>query len=427
MVYQEVEKALKFAEKLGVKEVEIWIEKEKIKELSWREGKEIGNITTFTGVGIRVIEGKKQGLFSFTGFNENLLERGITIAYKIAKTSKKDPFFPGLPEKYEKSNVENIYDKKIEEMDFEKTHELKEKISEYMEFPKGILKAISSQVYLFSFNDKIEEKVTKILATLRAKYGEHTLKKAFSARTTEKFQEGIENFSKRREMLKNFKEPKIINSCKIDVLLMPEIAGAVFKKMLAEQVCADIVEKGKSVFNETEKEIAMENLTLIDSGILPHASLSKTFDGDGLATKETLLVEKGILKSFLHNYYTACIENAESTGNGYRKYNSFPFISPNNLILKEGNVKLEELDNCLFVYKIIGLKQSNPSQGIVNFNVACGFLKKGENLIPVSGVMVYDDFLDIIKNRIEICKGAELHNGFYFPPVLMKNVNIAGK
>lgn len=428
-MYEEVDKALKFAEKLGIEDLEIWIEHDKIKELSWREDTEIADATHFTGVGVRAIIGKKQGIFSFTGFSEKLLKRGVKIAYKIARISRQDPFFSGLPEKYEKNDVKNIRDKRIEEMCFEEMKDVKECITDLAraEFPKGSLKAVSSQVFLFSLTDEIHEITTKIFAGLRMKYGEHTFKKSFSSRTLEKFRESFAIFSKRADTLKNFRNPKIIESGKIDIVLMPEVAGAVFRKMLAEQLCADLVQKGKSTFHETEIDIAGEGFTLTDSGVVEHAVASRSFDGDGLKTKETVLIENGVLKSFLHNYYTACIEGTETTGNSYRKYNSLPSVAPNNLILKEGDTDIEELDNCLLVYKIIGSKLSNPAQGIISFHIASGFIKKNSELIPVSGVMVYEDFFDIMKNRMEICKGAEWHGNLCFPPVLMKNVNVVGR
>ncbi len=424
-----MDKALKFAERLGVKDIEIWIERDRIKELSWREKTEIADATDFIGVGVRAVIGKKQGLFSFTGFSEELLKRGVKIAYKIARISRHDPFFPGLPEKYEKSNVKNLHDEKIEKMGFEEMKELKESLEDLLhgEFPKGNLKAVSSQVSLFSVTDEIHETMTKISSRLRMKYGEYTFKKSFSSRTLEKFSENFTLFSKRCEMLKNFRNPRGVETGKIDIVLMPEIAGNVFRKMLAEQLCADVVQKGKSAFDETGIQIATENFTLIDSGIVEHATGSRSFDGDGLKTKETALIEKGVLKSFLHNYYTSCAEEVDTTGNSYRKYNSLPFIAPNNLILEEGDVNLEELDNCLLVYKIIGSKLSNPVQGIVSFHIASGFVKKNDELISVSGVMVYDDFFDIMKSRMEICKNKEWYKSFCFPSIVMKDVNVIGR
>jgi len=427
--YEKIEKALKFAKKLGVENIEIWVEHDKINELSWRENREIVNTTDFTGVGIRVIIGKKQGKFSFTGIGENMLKHGIRIAYKIAKLSKPDHFFPGLPEKYEKSNVKCLYDKKIEEMNLEKIKDIKNSIIDItkMEIPKGNIKTICSEIFLFSFNQEINEKITTLSAEARLKCGEKSFRKTFSSRTFEKFLKDVETFSKRTQLLKNFKNPKPVKSGKWDIVLLPEIAGSVFMKMLVEQLYADAVQKGKSAFEETEIAIAKENLTLIDSGIIPHRVGSRAFDGDGLKTRETILIEKGVLKSFLHNYYTAHIEEVETTGNSYRKYNSLPEVKANNIILKEGDIDIEELNNCIFVYKIIGSKLSNPTQGIMSFNIAFGFIKTDQELIPVSSGIVYDDFFDIIKNRIEICKNQEWHGNFCFPPILMKNVNIIGK
>ena len=87
------------------------------------------------------------------------------------------------------------------------------------------------------------------------------------------------------------------------------------------------------------QKVASELVTIIDDGKMEGGILSAPFDGEGVPTSKKLLLEKGVLKQFLHNTYTAAKANTQSTGNGTRgTYRSTPGVGTTNFYLAPGDL-----------------------------------------------------------------------------------------
>ena len=62
-----------------------------------------------------------------------------------------------------------------------------------------------------------------------------------------------------------------------------------------------------------------------------------------MPTRRTSLVEKGVLKAFLYDAFTARKAKTKSTGNASRGYRSLPSIGVNNLVLEPGTKTPEQI------------------------------------------------------------------------------------
>ncbi len=423
-----IEKALKIAQRLGAKDVEIFLEEYHVKKYSWKHCFENFQTANFFGASIRVLVNGKHGFFSFTGTSPKLFERGVKLAVKIARVSRREPYLEEFPE-YGKSKVEDIFDKKIKETGIQEMKNIVEKLKNESEAEllRGSLKAVSYATALFNFSDSISEERTYIsLNTSIKKRESKPLQRYICFRTLKRFLEEFETLKNYAEEIKHFSSPSQLPTGKYNVLLLPNIAGELMKRMLVNMLCADRIQKGKSPWEDVGKQIACKELSIIDSGIIPCAFGSKSFDGDGLPTKEKILVQNGVLKNYIYDYYRALIDCTESTGNATRSYKKLPKPAPSNVIIEEGDYEPE--GEYVIVHRIIGEKLSNPLRGELSFQISAGFLKKqnGE-LLPVTGAIVHDNFFDLIKHRMKICKGQEWCKNVCSPPILLENVCIAGK
>ncbi len=421
-----IREALKYAEKLGIDEIEIFVKNEKIKKMNFKSGLENMESSDFWGTGIRVIVDGKQALFSTTGFSENKLFDGIKIAYKMSRVSKKDPLWEGLPEKYGKSKVQ-VEDKKIKSSDFADIKDIWLQIKNDVgnaTISRGNISMIVEKEYLFSYNDHISEERTKISSTIGIRYDRFNFQKYFSFRSMDIFKENLDTKSL-VEKSKLLESAQKIKTGRYNIVLSREAVTKIFKRMLISLLSSTLVQKGSTPYI-IEEQVGIEDLVIKDSGIVDFAPGSRGFDGDGQPTRETYLIEKGEVKNYIYDYYTAKIDGVETTGNAHRSFNSLPHPEPNNIIISSGDIKLEELDNYVYIDKIIGEKLSRPLSGLLNVSVSSGFLVKNGEKTPLTGFIIYDDFFDILKNRMKILKNQAWHENYFVPEIFIENVLLIG-
>ncbi|MCD6176347.1 MAG: TldD/PmbA family protein, partial [Candidatus Cloacimonetes bacterium] len=97
---------------------------------------------------------------------------------------------------------------------------------------------------------------------------------------------------------------------------------------------AKSVQEGRSLLKgKIGQKIANEKVTIVDDGLHPDGFSTSAFDSEGYPTERTVLIENGVLKSFLHNTITAMKDGVKSTGNGSRGYKGTLGISTSNFII----------------------------------------------------------------------------------------------
>ena len=83
---------------------------------------------------------------------------------------------------------------------------------------------------------------------------------------------------------------------------------------------ADLAQSGLSVYSgKIGRQIAAPLITVIDDATIPGKRGSFRFDDEGTGAERTVLVEKGVLKTFMYDRLTAMKDGARSTGNGRRE------------------------------------------------------------------------------------------------------------
>ncbi|RLG58743.1 hypothetical protein DRN86_05305 [Candidatus Geothermarchaeota archaeon] len=104
------------------------------------------------------------------------------------------------------------------------------------------------------------------------------------------------------------------------------------------------VQEGKSYLsNMRDLQVGSEKLTIIDDGTLNEGILSSPVDAEGVPTMRNVIIEKGILKNYLYDSYTANREGVKSTGNAFRELSGRVEIGPRNEIIIGEEAELEEM------------------------------------------------------------------------------------
>lgn len=120
-----------------------------------------------------------------------------------------------------------------------------------------------------------------------------------------------------------------------DVVLSPVAFAELLESTFIPALSAENVQKGRSTLaGMLNKSVSDLRLQVIDDGALPAGMGSSAFDGEGVPSQRTVLLEDGVLRSYLYDSYTAGKEGRSSTGNSVRSgYSEMPRIGIRNLII----------------------------------------------------------------------------------------------
>ena len=131
------------------------------------------------------------------------------------------------------------------------------------------------------------------------------------------------------------------------VILDPGIVGLLAHEAIGHTVEADFVLAGAITKGKLGQRVASDLVTLVDSGPSQygeHAGGTILIDDEGVITERTVVIEHGILKSYLHNRETAGLFGVRSTGNARAfEYSDEPLIRMRNTYIEPGERTLEEL------------------------------------------------------------------------------------
>jgi TldD protein len=190
---------------------------------------------------------------------------------------------------------------------------------------------------------------------------------------------------------------------KMAVVLSSEAGGTMIHEAIGHGLEADLAQQGLSVYSKKIGErVASPLINVVDDPTLPQKRGSYTFDDEGVPSRRTVLVQEGILKSYLYDRLTALKDGVESTGNGRREsYQHKPIPRMSNTLIAPGTMKPEEIvrsvEKGLFVKKMGG-GQVNTVNGDFVFEISEGYLiEKGSVTEPVRGAILTGNGPQILK------------------------------
>jgi PmbA protein len=152
-------------------------------------------------------------------------------------------------------------------------------------------------------------------------------------------------------------------------IIFDPFVTAQFLSILGETMSGEAVMKGYSLFaNRLGEEVASPLFTLVDDPTNRAAFTAGETDGEGLASRRNVLVDKGRLETFVHNAYTARRMGTSSTGSAVRSYSSVPGAGTRALFLEPGTQSQDELiasvDNGVLIQGVAGIHSGvNPVSG----------------------------------------------------------------
>ena len=223
------------------------------------------------------------------------------------------------------------------------------------------------------------------------------------------------------------------------VVFSPEIARSIVGNIF-DAANGDAIYRHASFFaGMLGERVAGENVTVIDDGtmVFDHEGNICTggfgtapFDGEGLPTRRTVLIENGILRSYVTNTYTARkLGLARSTGNAARSLAGNPGIGAGNFFLEPGTLSpaqiIADVKSGLYVTETMGfgvnLVTGDYSQGAAGM-----WIENGELAYPVEEITIAGNLKDMYKNISAIGNDLVFRTAAAAPTLRIEGMTIAG-
>ncbi|MBS1126749.1 MAG: tldD [Nitrospirae bacterium] len=190
---------------------------------------------------------------------------------------------------------------------------------------------------------------------------------------------------------------------KMPAVISSHAGGTMIHEAIGHGLEADLAQQGLSVFsNKLGSQVASKLITVIDDSTLPRKRGSFRFDDEGTPSQRTVLVEHGVLKSYMYDRLSAMKDRTRSTGNGRREsYQHRPIPRMTNTFITKGTSPAEQIllstEKGLLVEKMGG-GQVNTVTGDFVFDVQEGYLiEKGLKGDPVRGATLTGNGLQILQ------------------------------
>jgi PmbA protein len=194
---------------------------------------------------------------------------------------------------------------------------------------------------------------------------------------------------------------------------------------------------GYSVYRRTsflaerkDELVASDEVTVIDDGRLPGGLGSKPFDGEGVPTRRSVIIDRGRLASWLLDSYSARKLGESSTGSAARSAGSAPSAAPTNLWLEPGDRTLDEIiadtPRGLLVTELIGMG-FDPVTGNYSRGAAGLWIEDGEIAYPVEEITIAGNLGEMLMSIDAIASELSWLGSVASPALRVSHMTIAGE
>jgi PmbA protein len=416
-------------------EFEIYLEKEEITQLDLENTKlNFAKEEITFGIGIRVINDNKLG-FAYTSDVKKIPEIAEK-AFSNLKLNEKDVNF-GFAEESKYPKVKGICDKNFKNLDLNENIEFIDSmvntvLDEKCEPSSGGFSSSISKTLLINSNNvnvsNVSTGFSGYIAVNAEKNGEKST--AYDSQSSCIFDlNPVDLAESVCKLAKNSIGGEKIETRDQSVILDYHAAAGLLNTFILG-FNADNVQRGRSALGKKlNQNVASPNLSIYDDTTYKGGLSSSICDGEGTPSEKTVLVEKGLLKGFIHNIYTANKSNVKSTANGFRSsYADTPSCDSSNVVFDFANkIDVSELDNGFLATDVLGAHTANPISGDFSVESNNSFLiENGEITKPIKKAMISGNIFEALSNCDGIKSEKKQYGSFIGPKILCKSLRIVG-
>lgn len=228
---------------------------------------------------------------------------------------------------------------------------------------------------------------------------------------------------------------KSLKSGKYDLIIKNEAFVDLMDSM-SSIFSAEAVDKGLSKFKDKiSQKVSSEKISIIDNPLM-EKGIFKTFDDEGVPTKEKYLIKNGILQTYLHSLKTANKFAVTPTGNGQKSsYKSSVVVGAYNFYIESGSKSfdnlLDDLNNGIILIEFDGLHAGlNGISGDFSLSTRGYEVQNGKIIGAVNEITLAGNYFDLLLNCEDLANDLKFSYPFGkagSPSLLFRNLDISGE
>jgi PmbA protein len=220
-----------------------------------------------------------------------------------------------------------------------------------------------------------------------------------------------------------------VPTCKAPVVFDQEMAGSLLGNLCGALSGYALYKGASFLIGQLGNKIAPETVTVCDDGRMPRGFGSRPFDGEGLPTRKALVIERGVLRSYLLDTYSGRKLGLASTGNASRSVGESPSAGPTNFFLVPGTATPAEMIRSvkrgLYVTELIGFG-INMVTGDYSRGAAGFWIENGELAYPVEEITIAGNLKRMLLDIDMVGSDLEFRGRIASPTVKIGEMTIAG-
>ncbi len=369
-------------------------------------------------------------------FKDESINKSMDLIKKNLSLMHPNEEYFGIAEgPFKYKNIPDLFDKNV--LDFNFSDKLEAGINKAVELGakrnSGLLEAAEAEHLLLTSNNvEATNKLSLVHFSVRSLYDKESSGHSTNSSRILKNFDIEKSFQEAAKTAVQSKNPKQGKKGTYDIIFSP-LAFAPLLDRIGDATSYFNVDARLSFFvNKLNQRVSHENIILRDDATIPGSIGSLHFDSEGVPTQNNIIIDKGILKTYLHNTSTAKKASSKTTANS-------GLIAPQPWNLIIGSTKplpkeklFKEVKNGLFVTNIWYTRFQNQETG--EFSTiprdAIFVIKNGEIVDCIKGIRI-SDFMPRILENITLtsndfkqirCWEADIPCSI--PHLLVKNVNV---
>ncbi|MEM2141781.1 MAG: TldD/PmbA family protein [Candidatus Thorarchaeota archaeon] len=437
------QRTLAEAIRLGARQVEVYVSSVRSLNLEV-ENNVINTVSQHSdaGVGVRVLVGKRMGYAYATDILESDAMQVAHDSVALARIALPDPALESLPSPsggY--PSVGGLYDRRIGDLTLEDATDM---VLETVDAAREVLVhqdfaieahltcASSSRAIVSSLGVEGVSSSTSILVSCSPTIRTHDDQTSSYDYELGRSLDSVSPAHVGANAAQNALEvlgARTVECGDMPLVLTPMAVESVLDPGLTEALNAEEVLFGRSFMgNAIGEEVASQELHVVDDALLPGGIGSRVFDGEGMPSQRTELISDGVLKSLLHNSYSAFKVGVPNTANASRiSYRTPPGISSSNLVVIPGSGHIDDLVAEMsrgIVCRYTG-DRPNPATGDLSALVMEGFyVEDGSIKHPIKNTLVGINMRDLLKRVVRIGSDVRMLSTVVTPSILIDSVRV---
>ncbi len=427
----------------GADAAEIYIEKERSLRVRIRNGEtETIQENASHGVGFRVFVKGRMAFSHCNDFSDKALDQAINSAIAFAGNTTPDKNNI-LPTEKGFTDVKGLYDPFINRISMDKKIDLAIEVEKLALKDPRITKSAGSrytesevEIYLSNSNGLLKNSKAQecsLGVSVVAEKGEQKTygSESCSRRSWKDLKTPEEIAQKAAKEAYEMLDPRMVKTQKASVIFDPDVAYAILGGILMAVDGERVLQGASFLAKKLNQKVASDLLTIIDDGTRAKGLESRPFDGEGVPTRNRVILGKGILKSFMYNTIIAKRAGVKSTGNASRRgFESLPGIDGHNFYIAAGEASPEDIikstENGLLLKGVTGYG-IDPVNGNFSGGASGFWIEKGKIAFPVKGLTIAGTAEEMLMGIDMVGKDLDLNRSFTAPTFRIKEMQVGGE